>query len=58
MVKKNVAVNNSAGTPAADRARPILAATPGEGARLIRAFVAVKNPRIRKAIVAFVENLS
>jgi hypothetical protein len=29
-----------------------------EGARLIRAFVAVRNPRVRNAIVRFVENLS
>ncbi len=58
MVKNDVAVKNSAGTAAADRPRQIVAATPGEGARLIRAFVAVKNPRVRKAIVAFVENLS
>ena len=29
-----------------------------EGARLIRAFVEVKDPRVREAIVAFVENLN
>ncbi len=31
--------------------------TPEEGARLIRAFVAVKDPRVREAILAFVEKL-
>ncbi len=33
-------------------------ATPDEGARLIRAFLAVKNPQLRKSIVALVENLA
>jgi hypothetical protein len=32
-------------------------ATADEGVRLIRAFVAVRSPRIRKAIVNLVENL-
>ncbi len=58
MAKKYVAVTNSAESREAVRTRPILAATPEEGARLIRAFVVVKNPRVRKAIIAFVENLS
>jgi hypothetical protein len=33
-------------------------ATPDEGAELIRAFVAVKNPLVRKAIIAFVQKLA
>ena len=37
--------------------RRAAAATPDEGARLIRAFIAVKNPQLRRAIVAIVENL-
>jgi hypothetical protein len=31
---------------------------PEEGVRLVRAFVAVRDPRLRDAIMAFVENLS
>ena len=31
--------------------------TPDEGAELVRAFLAVKNPQVRKAIIAFVRNL-
>lgn len=58
MIKKVFAEKNSAGTQVTDKTRATPPATPEEGARLIRAFVAVKNPRVRKAIIAFVENLS
>ncbi len=37
---------------------PVPPASAEEGVRLIRAFVAVRNPRIRKAIVNLVENLA
>jgi hypothetical protein len=58
MIKKDVAGATSARTRATEKTRPNLVASPEEGARLIRAFVGVRNPRVRKAIIAFVENLS
>jgi hypothetical protein len=58
MIKKDVAGRDSAGNRLADKKKAFSTATPEEGARLIRAFVAVKDPRIRKAIIALVENLS
>ena len=58
MIKKDVAGKDSAGNRVADKKKGVSLATPEEGARLIRAFVAVRDPRIRKAIIALVENLS
>jgi hypothetical protein len=58
MIKKDGANNNSAEKRVADKKKALSTATPEEGARLIRAFIAVKDPRVRKAIIAFVENLS
>ncbi len=43
-----------------DRIEPgplIAPATAAEGAELIRAFVAIKSPEVRKAIISFVQNL-
>jgi hypothetical protein len=37
---------------------PAPPATAEEGVRLIRAFIAVRNPRVRQAIVNLVENLA
>ena len=58
MIKKDIAVKSSAGNGLAHKKKSREAPTPEEGARLIRAFVAVRDPNVRKAIVAFVENLS
>jgi hypothetical protein len=57
MVKKDRAVKTIAEkTPKLRSA--ISGVTPEEGARLIRAFIAVKDPLVRDAIVRLVENLS
>lgn len=40
------------------RPNPTRPIGPEEGARLIRAFVGVKSPELRAAIVAFVEKLA
>ena len=37
---------------------PRIPADPAESAELIRAFIAVRNPQMRKAILALVENLA
>ena len=37
---------------------PMSPVPPDEGARLIRAFLAVKDPRVRRAIIEFVEKLA
>ena len=58
MIKKDGAVKILTGNRVKDKAQAAASATPEEGAKLIRAFVAVKDPRVRKAIIAFVENLS
>jgi hypothetical protein len=58
MVKNDAAFRKFAEKTAAGRLPATSAAMPDEGARLIRAFVAVKSPLVRKAIVAFVENLA
>jgi hypothetical protein len=58
MVKKDVPGATSAGTRATEKTRRNLVASPEEGARLIRAFVGLRNPRVRKALITFVENLS
>ena len=58
MDRKAIAANKfSEKSPAAGRSA-IRAASPEEAAELIRAFVAVKSPQVRKAILAFVENLA
>ena len=58
MVKNDAASRKSDEKAPAGRLPAISAAAPEEGARLIRAFVAVKSPKVRKAIVAFVEKLT
>jgi len=58
MVKKDSAAKTMEEKVPEARRPAISGVTPEEGARLIRAFVAVRNPRVRNAIVRFVENLS
>ena len=58
MIKPNGAAKTFAEKAAAGPKPAVSSLTPEEGARLIRAFVAVRNPRIRKAIVAFIEDLA
>jgi hypothetical protein len=58
MVKKDNAAKTIEEKITEGRRPAISGVTPEEGARLIRAFVAVRNPRVRNAIVRFVEDLS
>ena len=57
MVEKNNAVKKAVEKTPPEPSPLISPATPEEGAELIRAFLAVKNPQVRKAIIAFVQNL-
>ena len=57
MSKKDFSTKKFVEKPVGERNPANPPASAEEGARLIRAFVAVKSPQLRKAIVAFVENL-
>lgn len=58
MVKKDLQGKALAGKGLASGPPPGPPATAEEGVRLIRAFIAVRNPRLRQAIVKLVENLA
>ena len=58
MVKENCSVKTASRKSPAEQSPQISPATPDEGAELIRAFLAVKNPEVRKAIIAFVQKLA
>ena len=58
MAKNEAQTGNPAEKAPAERRKEPQTVSPDEGARLIKAFLAVKNPKIRKAIIAFVENLT
>ena len=58
MVKKNASAKKAVGKSLSEPRPLTWLATPDEGAELIRAFVAVKSPLVRKAIITFVKNLA
>ena len=58
MMKKDCPDKRMAESAGEERRKGIVAPAPEEAARLIRAFVAVKDPQMRRAILAFVENLA
>jgi hypothetical protein len=58
MVEENGAVKKAVEKSLAEQSPQIAPATPDEGAELIRAFLAVKNPQVRKAIIAFLQKLA
>ncbi len=58
MVRKEGAAKSLEEEPAAKRQPKVSHASTDEGVQLVRAFVAVKDPRVRKAILELVKKLS